>query len=182
MLASSERVSPCRARTLRWSELRPTVRTLASIFTDRLEGIGWLSLPFGPSARTVEPSTATFTPCGTAIGFLPIRDMASWLLPDVGQHFAAQLLLADLAVGHDPVRGREDRDPHAREDRRDLVLGHVHAAAGLGDPHDTRDDLLVARPVLQVHAQGALLVVLDHPEVLDEPLVLQDLGHAQLEI
>ena len=31
--------------------------------------------PLGPSTRTVLPSTAIFTPWGTGIGFLPIRDM-----------------------------------------------------------------------------------------------------------
>src|SRR5271154_5555515 len=36
-----------------------------------------VTLPFGPSTRTVAPSSATvyLTPAGRAIGFLPIRDM-----------------------------------------------------------------------------------------------------------
>src|SRR5262245_1509498 len=182
MLARTERVSPCRARTVRWSELRATVKTFESIVTERLDGIDWLSLPLGPSARTVLPSTATLTPWGTGMGFLPIRDMAPVLLPDVGEDFAAQMLLLHLAVGHHAGRGGEDRDTHAAQDRRDLVLGHVDPPARARHAHDTRDDLLAARPVLEIDPQRTLLVVLDDPEVLDEPLVLEDLGHAQLEL
>src|SRR5581483_7141646 len=73
-------------------------------------------------------------------------------------------------------------DPHAAEDARDLVLGDVDPAAGPGHAHDAGDDALVAGPVLEVHAQHALLVVLDDAEVLDEALVLEDLGHAHLEL
>src|SRR4029453_254056 len=75
MFASSDRVSPWSARTLRWSELRSTVRTLDSILTETLSGTRCESCPLGPSTRTVLPSTAIFTPSGTGIGFLPIRDM-----------------------------------------------------------------------------------------------------------
>src|SRR5215471_16819743 len=50
--------------------------TLSARLTARLPGTAWLSLPLGPSARTVWPSTATLTPCGMGMGFLPIRDMA----------------------------------------------------------------------------------------------------------
>ena len=49
----SERIRPCNARTVRCSELRPTVSTFCSTVTDRLPGTVWLSLPLGPSALTV---------------------------------------------------------------------------------------------------------------------------------
>src|SRR6476659_4599377 len=166
MLARSDRVRPWSARTLRWSELRATVSTFESIETDSSDGMDWLSFPLGPSARTVVPSRAIFTPWGTAMGFLPIRDMVG-LLPDVGQHFAAQVLLLHLAVGHHAGRGGQDRDPHAAQDGRDLVLGHVDPPARARDAHDPGDDLLAPR-VLQIDPQHALLVVLYDPEVLDE--------------
>ena len=38
-------------------------------------------LPFGPCTSTAPDWTATFTPVGTAITFLPIRDIVSYLLP-----------------------------------------------------------------------------------------------------
>src|SRR4029453_13465689 len=132
MFASSDRVSPWSARTLRWSELRSTVRTLDSILTETLSGTRCESCPLGPSTRTVLPSTAIFTPWGTGIGFLPIRDM--WVvsyLPHVGEDFAAELLLAGLSVRHDAARGGEDGHPHPTEDVRHLVLGHVHAPSRL---------------------------------------------------
>jgi len=75
MLAMSERLSPCSARTFRLSELRSTVNTAASAFTEMPDGRVWESLPLGPSTRTAPVSTATLTPCGTGIGFRPIRDM-----------------------------------------------------------------------------------------------------------
>src|SRR5438876_3363345 len=77
MFARSERIRPWSARTVRWSELRPTVRTFPSIVTDRPAGIDWASLPLGPSTFTVPSSTATLTPAGTGMGFLPIRHMVA---------------------------------------------------------------------------------------------------------
>src|SRR5712691_10441730 len=182
MLAMSERIRPCRARTVRWSELRPTVSTSRSIVTDRLPGTVWLSLPLGPSALTVWPSTATLTPCGTVMGFLPIRDMACAPLPHVREDFAAELLLAHGAVRHDTVRGGQDGDTHPAQDARDLVLVHIDAAPGLRHADQAGYDLLVARAVLQVDAQRPLLLVLDEAEVLDEALVLEDLGDPHLEL
>src|SRR5713101_6381290 len=182
MLAMSERIRPCRARTVRWSELRPTVSTSRSTVTDRLPGTVWLSLPLGPSALTVWPSTATLTPCGTVMGFLPIRDMACAPLPHVREDFPAQLLLFHVAVRHHPAGGGQDHHAHAAEDGGDLVLGHVHPPPGLRHPHEARDDPLAPRAVLEVHAEHSLLLVLDEAVVLDEALVFQDLGQPHLEL
>src|SRR5262247_1657181 len=112
MLASNERVRPCSARMLRWSELRTTVSTFDSSFTARLSGTDWLSVPLGPSARTVVPSTVTLIPCGTGMGLLPIRDMLVRPLPDVGQDFAAEPLLPRLPIGPHAARRRQDGHPH----------------------------------------------------------------------
>src|SRR5262249_21377071 len=109
-------------------------RTLPSTFAESGAGTGWLSLPFGPSARTVPSATWTFTPWGIGTGFLPIRDM-SGSLPDVREDFAADLLPAGLAVGHHALRRGDERDTHPGEDRGNLVVGHVDAPAGRGDTH-----------------------------------------------
>src|SRR5207237_1341271 len=66
-------------------------RTLPSIFADSGAGMGCVSLPFGPSARTVPSVTSTFTPCGMGTGFLPMRDISD-PLPHVGENFAADVL------------------------------------------------------------------------------------------
>src|SRR5262245_8045672 len=182
MLATSARVSPCSARTVRSSLARVTTTCPLSIVALSPRGTGWNSLPLGPSARTSAPSTWTFTPCGMTMGFLPMRDMRG-PLPHVGQHFAADLLLARLPVGHHAARRRDDRHAHAGQDGRDLLVGHVHPPARRRHAHQPRDHLLVARPILEVHAQRPLLLVLlEHAEVLDEPLGLEDLGHPHLEL
>src|SRR5262249_34528775 len=77
--------------------------------------------------------------------------------------------------------GRQDRDAHAAEDVGHLVLADVHPPPGARDAHDTRDRLLAARAILQVHAERPLLLVLDEAEVLHEPLLLEDLGDPDLE-
>src|SRR5262245_55566695 len=180
MLATSARASPCKARTRRSSPLRSmTTVPLASRGVSPA-GTGWASLPLGPSARTVRHATWTLTPGGIRTGCLPMRDIPG-LLPHVGEDFAAHLLLASLAIGEHPARGRHQRHTHAGQDRGDLVVADVHAATGRRYPHQSRDHLLVARPVLEIHAQGALTAILEDAEVLDEPFVLEQFGDAHLE-
>src|SRR2546425_8170769 len=180
MLATSARAMPCRARTVRSSPSRVSTTALLSSFAATPGGTGWDSLPFGPSARTRLPSICTFTPRGMGTGCLPIRDMAR-SLPDLGQDFAAHLLLARLAVGDDAARRRDDGDAHPAQDGGNAVVGHVHAPPRRGDPDQSRDELLVGGAVLEVDPQRALLGVLEHAVVLDEPLGFQDLRDAHLQ-
>src|SRR5216110_2818392 len=156
-------------------------RTLPSIFADSGAGMGCVSLPFGPSARTVPSVTSTFTPCGMGTGFLPMRDISD-PLPHVGENFAADLLLACLAIGHHALGRRDERAAHAGEDRRDPVVGDVDPPPRRGHPHEPGDHLLVAEAVLEVDAEHVLLLVLEHAEVLDEALLLQQLRDADLEL
>src|SRR5262245_57006969 len=181
MFATSARVSPCRARIWRSSPTRVITRWPSLTAAVSPVGTGWASLPLGPSARTRAPSTCTLTPAGMVTGCLPIRDMGA-LLPHVGEHFAADLLLARVAVAHHPAGGGQEGHPHSAQDGWDTVVGDVHPTARRRHPNQARDHLLVARPVLEVHPQGALLVVLQNPEVLDEALVPQQLGQADLEL
>src|SRR4029434_1051233 len=180
MFATSARARPCSARTFRSSPLREMTSWLFSIFALSPAGTGCDSLPFGPSARITAPSRFTFTPCGMATGWRPIRDMRG-LLPHVGEDFPADLLLARVAIGHPALRRRDQRHAHPGQDGRDLVAADVHAPPGRRDPDQPGDHLLVPHPVLEIHAQHPLLLVLEHPEVLDEALVLQQLGDAHLE-
>src|SRR3989442_9209876 len=155
MFATSERQRPWSARAVRLSSPREIVSTLPSSFAVMPVESGCVSLPFGPSARTTLPSTDTFTPSGTGMGFLPIRDMRG-SLPHVGEDFPAHLLLSRGAIGDDAARGRDDGHAHPREDGGHLVVGDVHAPAGLRDAHEARDHPLVAGPVLHVDAQHVL--------------------------
>src|SRR5262245_6466204 len=180
MFATSARARPCSARILRSSPLREMTSWLPSSFALSPARTGCVSLPFGPSARTTAPSICTFTPWGMLTGFRPIRDIDS--LPHVGEHFAADLLFARVPAGHHAPRRRHQRHPHAGHDGRDLVVRDVHAPTRGRDADEPGDHLLVADAVLEIHTQGALLVVLEHAVVLDEALVLQDLGDPDLEL
>src|SRR5438034_2148716 len=180
MLATSARAVPWSARVCRSSPPRVRTSVLFSSLALSPSGRDWESLPLGPSALTRPFSIWTFTPWGIATGCFPMRDMVS-LSPHVGEDFAAHLLLARLAVGHDtPGRGH-DRHAHAAEDGRDRVVTDVDPPSRRGHAHQPRDHLLVGRAVFQIDAERALLLVLEHAEVLDEALALEDLGEAQLD-
>ena len=60
-------------------------------------------------------------------------------------------------------------------------MGDVHPPSGSRHADEPGDHLLVADAVLEIDTQGPLLVVLEHAKVLDEALVLQDLGDPHLE-
>src|SRR4029453_1644968 len=158
MLATRARVRPWSARSRRSSFSREIVSTLAS--TDALSpaGTGCESLPLGPSALTVPLLTLILTPLGMGMGFLPIRDMV-WPLPHVGEDLAAHLLLAGVAIRHHAAGRGHHGHAHPGEDVGNLVVRDVHPTPRRGDAHQAGDDLLVAVPVLQVHAQDVLLAV-----------------------
>src|SRR5262245_65991726 len=93
---------------------------------------------FGSSGRTIVPSgpftwifcasMLTSTPLGNATGFLAMRDMSVSSGHDA-EDLAADAGRARLAVGHHAVRGRQDRDPEAVHDPRDVVAALVDAQA-----------------------------------------------------
>src|SRR2546430_7134431 len=181
MFWTSDRASPWRARTLRSSPAREMTTWVPSTFALSPGGRGWTSFPFGPSAVTRPSTPCTFPPCGITMGSLPMRDIVR-PSPHVGEDFPAHTLLPRVAIGEDAPRRRQKRHTHAAEDGRDPVAGHVDAPARRGHAHDSGDHLLVPRAVLEVHAQRPLLGVLQQPEILDEPFVLQELGDPQLEL
>src|SRR5262245_43170792 len=180
MLATRARVRPCSARAVRASVSRLSTSCSRSSRAEMPAGTVWARRPLGPSARIIEPSMCTVTPRGMPMGCLPIRDMA--FLPDVGEDFAPDPFLAGGTARDDAPRGGQHGHPHPPQHAGDRVVGHIHAAPRSGHAHQSRDHLLVGRPVLEVDAQHALLAVFQHAEVLDEPLFLEDLGQADLEL
>ena len=82
-------------------------------------------------------------------GWEGVRFVTSSGLPDVGQDFAAELGLAGLRAGHDPLAGADDDDAEAAEDPRDLGLARVDAQAGLADALEPGDDRDLAVDVLE---------------------------------
>src|SRR4051794_32436296 len=110
MLATSVRVSPCRALESRSSfgrltTIEPSSCPIAIGSTTVCD-----SVPFGPLTVTSRPLIVTSTPDGTGMGSLPIRDIVSLPSPDVGEDFPAYALLLALLVRTQPGRRRDDRD------------------------------------------------------------------------
>src|SRR5581483_3115064 len=115
MLASSLRVSPCRARSRLPSPGRLTVSVESLCSTLNPAGTSISSLPLGPSSRTRRPLMVALTPFSRGTGSFPIRDIfnpqtarapraASLYLPHREQHFAADLFAPRLAVSHHAQR------------------------------------------------------------------------------
>src|SRR5678816_1433622 len=133
MLFTSVRVRPCSCLWFFCSVGRVTTMVPSAWLTAMS---GWserLRVPLGPFTVTVRPSIVTSTPDGTAMGRRPIRDMSIGL-PDEREDFAAQLRLARLLAGHDPLARADDDDAQAAEDSRDVRLTRVDAQPGLADP------------------------------------------------
>src|SRR5215467_14329387 len=96
-LAAKARVRPCAAAY--WSPSRTISRLPPFCWTRTPGGIGTLSLPFGPSTARW-PVAWNFTPLGSGIGFFPTLDMVC-LLPDLAEHFSANIFLLRGRSGHD---------------------------------------------------------------------------------
>src|SRR3990172_13248744 len=154
MFARSVRVGPWRRRcTL--SSLGRSTRMTPSSRTMRISGWRrWLRVPRGPFTVTSASSpTVTSTPLGISMGCLPIRLICS---PHVGQDLAADARAGGVAVGHDPLRGRKDRDPEAAEHPRQGATARVDPAPRLADPLQPGDRALALRAVAQRDAEHAL--------------------------
>src|SRR5580700_1361036 len=76
-LNTSARVRPWKAACFSSERLTWSVPSLVS--SEIPSAIRAETLPFGPSTRTVLPSTLYLTPAGSGIGFFPIRDIDSIL-------------------------------------------------------------------------------------------------------
>src|SRR5947208_12879606 len=100
MLATSERVSPCRARCSPRSVGRLTISSSPSWATVMSRGMRSVSSPLGPLTRTRLGSTDTLTLVGTGMGFFPIRDIWGGS-PDLGHDLAADAGVARFVAGHD---------------------------------------------------------------------------------
>src|SRR5436190_564842 len=79
MLATSERVRPCRARCSPRSVGRLTSSRPSSCTTSMSRGMRSESSPFGPLTATRPASIETSTPSGMGMGCLPIRDMGRYV-------------------------------------------------------------------------------------------------------
>src|ERR671922_1865841 len=157
MFATSERVSPCSARSSPRSVGRLTTSCPSSFSMIMRAGTFCVSSPSGPFTVTRPGSTATLTASGISMGCLPIRLIDS---PDEADDLAADAaLLGGLA--RDPATRRgEDRGAHAAEHPRQPVLPSVHAATRLGDALQVGQHALAVAPELELDDQRVVRAML----------------------
>src|SRR3954470_3504347 len=127
MFATSVRVRPWSARSSPRSVGRVTVITPSSWLICIRAGTSCASSPRGPFTITRPGEIDTDTPAGTSMGFLPIRLIQ---LPDKANDLAADPALLCGSAGHQPVRGGQDRGPHAAEDAGHAICTSIDAAPG----------------------------------------------------
>src|SRR6476661_7350901 len=179
MLLTSVRVSPWSCLWVFCSVGRVTTSVPSSRLTVMSGCSARLSEPFGPLTVRLRPSMVTSTPDGTVMGRRPIRDMSS-RLPDEREDFAAQLRLARLLAGHDPLARADDDDAEAAEHPRDVRLACIDTQAGLADALEAGHDRDLAVDVLEGQAKDRDRSVLLLGDVGDEALGLEDAGDLAL--
>src|SRR3954471_2541787 len=179
MLLTSVRVRPWSCLWVFCSVGRLTTRLSSSRLTVMSGCSSRLRVPLGPLTVSRRPSIVTSTVAGTAMGSRPIRDI--WFgLPDEREDFAAELGLAGLRAGHDPLARADDDDPESAEDAGDIGLAGVDAEPGLADPLEPGDDGRLAVDVLEREVENRARSCLLLVEVGDEAFVLEDAGDLAL--
>src|SRR5688500_8706405 len=182
MLATSERVSPCRARCSPRSVGRVTTSVPSCSSTPMSRLLRSDSAPRGPVTWTTSGSTLMVTPVGTGMGLRPMRLIA---LPDLRHDLAADLVLAGLVARHDAARRGDDRRAEAALDLRDLGARDVPALAGARHAAQAGDRRPALGRVLELDLDELAGMVgggrLDLERV-DVALLLQDPGHLALEL
>src|SRR5580765_8653829 len=137
MFATSVRVRPCSARSSPRSVGRVTLIVPSSCWIWMRCGTTCESSPSGPFTCTRPGETATDTPAGTSIGFLPIRLIRS---PDEADHFTADTFLLGGSTRDHTPGGAQDSGPHSAQNTRQTVLARVDAPARLRDALQVADD------------------------------------------
>src|SRR3954452_11320280 len=115
MLATSVRVSPCRARSSPRSVGRATLMTSSACSICIRAGTIRDSSPIGPLTCTRPGEIATVTPLGSGIGFLPIRLI---VLPHEADDFAADALFLGGPTRDHAPGSRQDSRSHPAQDPR----------------------------------------------------------------
>src|SRR5690606_35574328 len=187
MLLRIARVVPWCARASRSRPERrfSTVMLPSSTTTPTSGRCSNVSVPFGPLTVTTRAFVSTVTPSGTAIGFLPMRDMfrssdGAERSGHRAQDLAADALGAALAIGEHALVGRDHGDPEAAADPRELVDAAIPPAPRLAEAGDVRDHLLALGAIAEIDADHALRAVRVHLVVADVALALQHVEDAHL--
>src|SRR6476469_3406798 len=140
MLARMARVVPA---IFMWSvDSAPSWTLPLSLATVTPAGLAIVRVPFGPFTDRTPSASFSSTPFGRLMTFLATRDMGAFSLGDEAEDFATDARGAGLAVGHQTLRGGDDRHAEAGEDARQLVLALVLAQAGTRNALEALDHRL----------------------------------------
>src|SRR5690242_19254624 len=141
-----------------------------------------VSVPSGPFTEISPAPSVTSTLGGTFTGLLPMRDIGSLSSGDDAEHFAADARRARLAIGHDALRCRYDRDAEAVHHARNVVLALVDAKTGLGYPLDLLDHRPAGVIAQRDLEQRLPRLLVRHLEAFVVTLVLQHVGDRDLDL
>src|SRR6476659_2268189 len=186
MLASRDRVRPCRLRLNPSSSGRSTRAVPSSTTIRMLACMVWVREPRGPfTVTTLSPPTATSTPPGNAMGCFPILLIVPFVpcpSPHVREYFAADAVARRILVRHHAVGRADDGDPEPPHHTGQVPTSAVDPPARFRHPPKTGDGALLARPILQtdpkqlVHTRPFAFVS------ADEPFVRKDVEHGFREL
>src|SRR5215831_15817052 len=159
------------------SERGSTLIYPLSNFTMISSGTTYCRAPFGPFIFTVWPSTLAVTPDGIGTAFLPMRDMT---VPSEHrtQDFAAHIGLAGSMVRHHALGSRDDRNPEAVVDARQVLHRRVDATPRLRHALDHADDRRAVE-ILKLDLElGAAVAAFQGGIVADVAFALEHVEHA----
>src|SRR5205814_1293179 len=139
MLATRARIVPDIASASTLSLAGVNISLPPSLFTTTSALIGRTSVPSEPLTLIWSSLICTSTPCGTAIGIFPTRDISFSPLGDVAEDFAADAGLACLAVGHHALGRRDDGHTQTVHHVRDVVAALVDAKTRAAHTLDVLD-------------------------------------------
>src|SRR6266705_4898234 len=134
MPATSARSVPCSAPASAFNALKTSVSPDFSTLTVSPKRRD--KVPSGPLIEISPAPIVTSTLGGTLTGWLPMRDMFGLPSGHDAQHFATDTGGPRLAIGHDPVRRRDNGDAQPVHHARDVVLALVDPQSRLGDAFD----------------------------------------------
>src|SRR3954447_8357197 len=127
------------------------------------------SVPRGPLTDTSEGVRTTSTFAGTGTGFLPTRDIFISLRYDT-QYFTTYSAGPCLALGHHPLRRRDNCNSEAIHDLRKFILRLVNAQTGAADTLDFFN-YRSSGIILQADIQYRLAICLANQEIFYVPFI-----------
>src|SRR6266576_6941482 len=186
ILASKDRVRPCRLRLNPSSSGRSTRAVPSSTTIRMLTCMVWVRDPRGPFTVTMlSPPTATSTPPGNAMGCFPILLIVPLVprpSPHVREYFAADAVARRVFVRHHAMGRADDGDPEPPHDTGQVATAAVDPPTGFRHTPETGDGALLARPVLQTDAEQLVDTFPFAFVPVDEPFVCKDVEHGFREL